>query len=738
MRRTRQALQRAVAAWLVCCVAAGAIADAQRSPRSRRRGGGDSQEALRDYKAGQMLKHGQELIEEGQEERGLRLIGDIPRMFPTSPVRFRAYAALAQRYMQRGSYDLALRQCTLLMESEDPEHQAEALYNRGICHYSLDDFDKAFIALRKVTNQFPWSVYANEAFYYIGQCHFRLGRWNKAVEALEMVGTSVPLEAEGRPAVEAGQRIFVKVNDRDLVVMKDAGETFTVELEAGTGDREMLELVPLGKSGQYYIGSMQSELGEPVPGDGRLQIIGGDEIKVLYRDANTEAGERDRQVVSTARLVSTAAVGFTDGAFKDYVKGVFADTDCFVRVKDLDHDRTDEPEQIAVRLYTRYQVREERDPELAGVQIGESDEPEFVERDAVNLTLTETGPHTGIFTGSTVPRLVRDQGDVIQGDDVLAAAAGDEVVLECTDDAHLGGADPRDVQVAARLLVGQIQDVRIEHRVVPTLDLKARKDLIEAKIFLRLGTVFKDVGLQRKASQKADQGLERVEEVIRTSTKASLERSLVEEAFSIKWDLLLVQNKLREAINVCRTLMRMFPDSTLVDKALFKIGKARLEEGELNEALRIFRAVTALEKSGLKAEAQFTIAGAMETGAFEAARRSGRAADLSRAMLEYKKCADAYPDSPFAGQAIGKIADYYLSTKDYARVAELMEGVFQDYPDASFLDQMLLKWALAAYRLGDLKLAQRKLEQFLDEYPASPLVTKARQFKKIVDARAER
>jgi len=66
-----------------------------------------------------------------------------------------------------------------------------------------------------------------------------------------------------------------------------------------------------------------------------------------------------------------------------------------------------------------------------------------------------------------------------------------------------------------------------------------------------------------------------VEEVINTSLRASLDRSLVEEAFSVKWDLLLVQDKLGEAIAVCRSLMQLFPDSSLVDKALLKIGPSQ-------------------------------------------------------------------------------------------------------------------------------------------------------------------
>ena len=111
--------------------------------------------------------------------------------------------------------------------------------------------------------------------------------------------------------------------------------------------------------------------------------------------------------------------------------------------------------------------------------------------------------------------------------------------------------------------------------------------------------------------------------------------------------------------------------------------------------------------------------------------------DLSRAMSAYKKCADLYPDSPFAGMALEKLADFYLRSRDYRRAADLMERVFQDYPDASFLDKMLLKWVVAAYRLQNFQLAKEKIDQFMREYPNSPLADKARRFQKVISRKAD-
>ena len=707
----------------------GAAALAAETPRKEK--GDAAEDARTEYKAADMLKRGIELLDLKQEERALKLISSVPRMFPGTKSRFKASLILGQHHMDKRNWELAIKQFQQLTESEDADQQAEALYQEGICHYNLNDYDKAFMALRKVTNEYPWSVYANEAFYYIGQCHFKLGRWSKAVDALEKVGTSVPTNAEGATLAEAGQRLFVKIFDRDLVVLLTLGGKPKAALATKSGDKEEIPLEPLGASGEYFIGSLPTVPGEPKPGDGLLQIIGGDSVTVDTVDANTESGQRNVKRVATIQMVSTASVGFTDGAFREYTQGVFGDSEAFIRVKDLDRDTTPNKDTITAKVFTHYKQEKQAEAERGGLEFGGQEE--MVVRDTVTVKLTETEPHSGIFVGTVVPRVAAEKSEVNQGDGKLSAMKGDELVVEYADEAHLGGTEPRDVRATARLLIGQIQDVKIEHREVDTLDLKARKNLIEAKIFLKLGSIFKEVGLAKQAAEKAAEGLDRVDEVIRTSTKASLDRALVEEAFSVKWDLLLVQDRLGEAIAVCRTLTQLFPDSTLVDRALLKIGLAKMESQNPGDAIGIFQAVIGLPKSGLKAEAQFNIGKVHEATANAHAKQAGRDPDLSQAMLAYKKCADSYPESPFAGDALEQIANYYIITKDYKRAIELMERVFQDYPDASFLDRMLLKWVIAAYRVGNLQVAKLKADQLLAEYPNSSLAPKARQFAEIIE-----
>jgi len=694
----------------------------------------EEEAAKMEFRANGMIDQAKDLIDMRQEERGLKMLQSVPEMFPKAKARFRAYLAIADRLMATRQYDLAAKQLAYLADSENLDQQAEGLYQMGICFYEMNQFDKAFTALRRVTNDYPWSVFANEAYYYIGQCHFRMGRWAKALEALEMVGTSVPPDSKGDTLGEIGQRLYVKIHDKDLIVLQSTQEQFEVELVAKSGDRKKITMESLGKSGEYYIGSIQTSLGKPDPEvKDRLFLKGLDSVSVEYIDKNTEGGQRNVSRVATIQMVSTASGGFTDGAYREYTKGVFGNdrttetlSEAFIRVKDLDRSVGDELNTIRARVYSEYKLEKEEDETKTGIEL--DDKPEFLRRDSIEVTLTESEPHSGIFHGKVVPFVVADMTEAAPNNNMLRVMKGDEIGLEYEDEYHVMDNEPRMVQAKVKLLIGKMPDVVILKHHVDDQEIKARKNLIEAKIFLRLAQIHKDVGLNDKANLKAADGLERVEEVIAAAIKASLDRNLVEEGFSVKWDLLLVQDKIQEAITVCRTLMSMFPDSSLVDQALLKIGMAKANSKDPGEAIVVLSAILSMPRSELKAEAQFRIAEVLEKIAERDGKIHSRPADLSRAMLAYKACADNYPTSSFAGDSLYQIGNFYIKNRDYIRAIDLMERVMDDYPDASFLDRMLLLWGMACFRNGDTATAVEKFQQILTEYPQARVATIAKDY----------
>ena len=60
----------------------------------------------------------------------------------------------------------------------------------------------------------------------------------------------------------------------------------------------------------------------------------------------------------------------------------------------------------------------------------------------------------------------------------------------------------------------------------------------------------------------------------------------------------------------------------------------------------------------------------------------------------------------------------------------MINRVFEDYPDAPWLDEMLVKWGVILHRQGDKEGATLKFRQVLEEYPNGKAAKMAAQFLK--------
>jgi TolA-binding protein len=133
-----------------------------------------------------------------------------------------------------------------------------------------------------------------------------------------------------------------------------------------------------------------------------------------------------------------------------------------------------------------------------------------------------------------------------------------------------------------------------------------------------------------------------------------------------------------------------------------------------------------LSNSHAKAEAQYKIAETLNIGD-----------DRNAAIREYMACAQKYPDSPFAGKALGEVIVYHTKSGAYDVADDLLEQIFVDYQDEDFLDEMLYRWIVVAFQSGDYAKAKSKYEQLITEYPgsrAAQLVEKNGTLAKIEEA----
>lgn len=328
--------------------------------------------------------------------------------YPASRVRFEAHMRLGDYFLERDrAYDKARVQFEAVAteENRDEDQRAEASLKMGMCFFEARNFGKCFQVMRDVIANFPVSKQVNQAYYYIGLGHFELGHYSRAIDALQKVGTSMGADDGQVLKVEAGKRLFVKIEDADLAAL-EAGAAVKVQCEVTSGDVEIVECFPVGRNVRIVLGSIVTRLGKPKKGNGKLDVKGDDEVKVVYIDQHTADKQFDRQVLHQVAVVGDGVVEITDGAFAETLQGVVLGKTVNIQTNDPDRDLSDGADQleVAVQLY-RAKTDEEIEQETIdalqaadneataeSVELDENDQPKidrFRKVDEVTVTLTE-------------------------------------------------------------------------------------------------------------------------------------------------------------------------------------------------------------------------------------------------------------------------------------------------------------------------------------------------------------
>jgi len=692
------------------------------------------QEKVAEARATRMVKSALTLFESKEDDRAVGMLEAVSRLHPKSQARFRAALELGRHFLDKRVYDRAQAEFNRAGGAEDPEVRAEALLLLGRMHAAKGAASEAAMVLRRLAQDHPTSPFTNDGYFLLGQIHFEAGRWTRAAEAFEMVGTAVPEGSvkDGEPVVvEAGQRVFMHVKDKDLDVLSTLGEKAYVEISSASGDSEKAELVKFGRGDGEFLASVRTTPEASKKGDGVLTVHGSDTLKAVYVDANTENGEVNRKVLAEASIASSASVSFLDGAQRQRVHGVFVGQPAFIQLRDFDLDVSDKPDKARVVVKTLYRERPEAAPGETRRPPPAPDAP-WLTRSETEVEMTETGPRTGVFACRVVPQLMPEgtNAPALPPGEIYVNA-DEKISVEYLDERHLAGDTPATRSAEAFVLVGGSTEPQstVSHSSEATV--QATKLLIEARLLCKWGDIFREVGLQENANAKADEGLERIAELFELASRNSLDRSVIEEAYEVKWSLFFVKGQMSSAIATCNALVKRYPDTLLADRAFMQVANAHIGEDTQQSrarALEVLGAIVRLPKSALKAEAQYRIGEVRETQAREVAAASGRRPDFSAAISAYRICAETYPSSSFAGESYKRIVDYDISLKSYASAQETLERVFQDYPDAPWLDEMLLKWGVVKYRMRDRDGAKEKFRQLLDEYPGGKSAKTAATF----------
>lgn len=364
---------------------------------------------VEDRAAKKLLEAGDARYEADEVSKAVEIWQSVIERYPRSKVRYEAYMKLGNFYLQRDrQYDKARAQFEQVSaeENRNEEQRAEATLKAGVCFYEARNFGKCFQVMRDVIEKFPVSKQVNEAYYYIGLGHFQLGHYSRAIQALEKVGTTLSSEEGKVEKLEAGKRLFVKIEDADLAAL-EPGQSIKVECIGTSGDKEVVECFSVGRNVRIALGSILTKLGKPQLGNGTLELKGDDNVEVSYVDEQTADKQFNRKLLHKVTVVGNGILSINDGAFKETLRGVVLGKTVNVQIIDADRDLTDAADTIqAVVEVVRPKTDEEIENEIIaakkdGKTVATDDDGEpkierFKKVDKVAVTLTEVKVDTSL------------------------------------------------------------------------------------------------------------------------------------------------------------------------------------------------------------------------------------------------------------------------------------------------------------------------------------------------------
>ncbi len=723
------------------------------------------------------LKQAEEYLALGEKDAALAKYEAALAKYGKSPARFIVRLHLGRFFFAAKVFDKAAEHFARAANdgggSGDPnpqiEERAEALYQLGLCYVRLGQVDRSFPSFRQVTEISANSQWANLAYFQIGEAHLSKGNFTQAMVSFGQVGGSLDVAQIATLRFELGKPIALRIRDLDLLVA--GGKPVTVTMATSHGDREVTTLQPLRTGGEIYISNVSTTLGQPKPNDGVLQCDGGDVVTITYIDAQTADGKLDVPRTMTLKPVGEGRVSVTDGAYLDAITQVILDAGAGtlnMRVSDADQDTGDavdkvEVEVVVERLPPPVEPAKGEAAEAAKKAVPKpgdvepvGDKPEaWTEISRRTMTLVESVPAKrevqALRVDGTVPAPAPAasgmRSGVFTGALPLASAAKpvagavqvelkDRVTVIYRDQRHLVGdaAEVRSVQ--ALMVPGSKSSLQADGTQLNDANLKVKKDLLQAEAALRLGEVYRDMGLEPHAQRRFDEALAGCRRA--ASATGVFDRQLHEQTLYNLWKVFLAKGDLPEAEKACRTLQIEFPDSEYIGDSLLALGRAAEIAGDVPRAVQLYQQVASLPRGAAQApEALYRIGQVYEAriNYLQKGKVLSDAGMRQQAINAYRKVFTTFPDSLFAGESLRKIGDWYIEDKNWNQAADFFSQILREHPDAGFIADVLFNLAVCQSERGEVKAAIASFSRLEREYPGYERMAKARGYRNTLEKR---
>ena len=379
---------------------------------------------------------------------------------------------------------------------------------------------------------------------------------------------------------------------------------------------------------QLSLGPIDPNIEIPEDAPPLLCVTGSDliDLTVLSEDGQPV-------MTRTLKLVSDASLCLSDSTFSAERNEAHVGESFFVKVDDADRDATDEPDKIdALAISSKTGIKRP-------------------------LILTETMPHSGIFTGrlrpvmfapgETIPSVVT--GGVASANEILtedrfAVSYGDKVIFTYNDEMTLPGTTARTLSTTGTVFRGANGDVRLFSKRFSDRDTAVLVQFRLAECLFEQAKEHRKLKQPEKSAAAIDEG-----------------KFILEEA------------------------LKNYPDSSHVVQGEFLLANLYQELATEAKDAEDMEKATPLYQEALSRFSQ--ILGTWPEGEYAARSQYHKALclemlkDYNRASEEYVKMTYLYPESDLVGEATIRLATYYYTKeKRYDISGHIYRNFQQRFP----------------------------------------------------------
>ena len=501
----------------------------------------------------------------------------------------------------------------------------------------------------------------------------------RIVPSLEKKGEEEKAPAEGGvKLVSVEEPLVIEVIDPDQAL--DSGDTVEIELVTTDGDTAKVICEVPGSTTTTGGGEEVGEALRKGLFEGEIKLVLGDHKSP---DTIVEAVTFDNVALSTRRTGDEASITVLNVSGKDVITASYEDvltvkdpaktartdkarifSDGTIGIFDSQYEKPIEFMHVGEKLYV---MVEDSDADVSEARDGVGVAIVTSRGDRLDVTLTETLSHTGVFSAG-IPTYHAPKPD--PANDKLELDFGVSIAVTYKDVNNTESALPAEREAKVAVVVGCDGQIVAFSKLYPDEDLAVSSEFRLGECYYNLGK--EHIGLNQK--------------------KAGLK-------------------ELSEGEKILTEVVIRYPNAKSIDEAAYLLAKISQEQKKYDDAIRVYRRITReFSESSVAPEAQYQMGICYE-----------KKGEFDKACEEYVRLAYMFPDSTLLADGMIRIGLYFFEEKVYMTAAGVFERFIEKFPLHKAVEKVAFKMGLC-YILGE-KFAEggELFQSFVEKFPDSGL-----------------